>query len=102
MMNDNEFKNVITHPSKNNSFGKNIAVPFISGVLGCSLVLGTCFGVPSIKQKLFSGTGSSVSTSSGASASTSENSGTINTDLYLFQNIQIQQYMQLIKFYHQL
>ncbi len=81
MMNDNEFKNVITHPSKNNSFGKNIAVPFISGVLGCSLVLGTCFGVPSIKQKLFSGTGSSVSTSSGASASTSENSGTINTDL---------------------
>ena len=81
MMNDNEFKNVITHPSKNNSFGKNIAVPFISSVLGCSLVLGTCFGVPSIKQKLFSGTGSSVSTSSGASASTSENSGTINTDL---------------------
>ena len=81
MMNDNEFKMVITHPSKNNSFGKNIAVPFISGVLGCSLVLGTCFGVPSIKQKLFSGTGSSVSTSSGASASTSENSGTINTDL---------------------
>ena len=77
MMNDNEFKNVITHPSKNNSFGKNIAVPFISGVLGCSLVLGTCFGVPSIKNKLFSGTGSSVSTSTNAST----NSGTVNTDL---------------------
>ena len=78
-MNDNEFKNVITHPSKNNSFGKNIAVPFISGVLGCSLVLGTCFGVPSIKQKIFSGTSSSVSTSSNTSTST--NTGTVNTDL---------------------
>ena len=54
MMNDNEFKNVITHPNNNNSFGKNVAIPFISGVLGCSLVLGTCFGVPSIKQKIFS------------------------------------------------
>lgn len=80
-MNDNEFKNVITHPNKNNSFGKTVAIPFISGVLGCSLVLGTCFGVPSIKQKLFSETGSSVSTSSGTSTGTSTNSGTINTDL---------------------
>ena len=78
-MNDNEFKNVITHPNNNNSFGKNVAIPFISGVLGCSLVLGTCFGVPSIKQKIFSGTGSSVSTSSNTSTST--NTGTVNTDL---------------------
>ena len=78
-MNDNEFKNVITHPNNNNSFGKNVAIPFISGVLGCSLVLGTCFGVPSIKQKIFSGTSSSVSTSSNTSTST--NTGTVNTDL---------------------
>ena len=78
-MNDNEFKNVITHPNNNNSFGKNVAIPFISGILGCSLVLGTCFGVPSIKQKIFSGTNSSVSTSSNTSTST--NTGTVNTDL---------------------
>lgn len=78
-MNDNEFKNVITHPNNNNYFGKNVAIPFISGVLGCSLVLGTCFGVPSIKQKIFSGTSSSVSTSSNTSTST--NTGTVNTDL---------------------
>ena len=77
-MNDNEFKNVINNPkSHNNSFGKTVAIPFISGILGCSLVLGTCFGVPSIKNKLFSGTGSSVSTSTNAST----NSGTVNTDL---------------------
>ena len=56
-MNDNEFKNVISNPKSyhTNSFGKTIALPFISGVLGCSLVLGTCFGVPSIKEKIFSG-----------------------------------------------
>lgn len=77
-MNDNEFKNVINNPkSHNNSFGKTVTIPFISGVLGCTLVLGTCFGVPSIKNKLFSGTGSSVSTSTNAST----NSGTVNTDL---------------------
>ncbi len=34
-------------------FGKSVALPFISGILGCSLVIGTCFGIPSIKSKLF-------------------------------------------------
>lgn len=46
--NSNEFKS-----HKNNSnFGKTVFIPFISGTLGCALVLGTCFGVPSIKEKL--------------------------------------------------
>ena len=78
-MNDNEFKNVISNPSsyQKGSFGKTIGIPFISGILGCSLVLGTCFGVPEIKQKLFSNTNNSVSTST----NTSLNTGTINTDL---------------------
>ena len=34
-------------------FGKTVAVPFFSGVLGASLVLGTCLGVPSIRNNLF-------------------------------------------------
>lgn len=34
-------------------FGKSVVLPFISGILGCSLVIGTCFGIPSIKSKLF-------------------------------------------------
>lgn len=78
-MNDNEFKNVISNPGsyQKGSFGKTIGIPFISGILGCSLVLGTCFGVPEIKQKLFSNTNNSVSTST----NTSLNTGTINTDL---------------------
>lgn len=84
-MNDNEFKNVISNPRSyhTNSFGKTIALPFISGVLGCSLVLGTCFGVPSIKEKIFS---SNTSNSVSTSTNTTQNAGTINTDLVSLSN----------------
>ena len=37
---------------KSSNVGKNIFVPFLSGVLGSALVMGTCFGVPSIKASL--------------------------------------------------
>ena len=40
--------------SNGNGFGKTILLPFISGIAGCALVIGTCFGVPSIKEKLIS------------------------------------------------
>lgn len=33
-------------------FGRGFLVPFISGVLGCSVVIGTCFGIPSIREYL--------------------------------------------------
>ena len=47
---DNNFK-----PSKPKKEKKpsRFFVPFISGMLGASLVIGVCFGVPSIKSKLF-------------------------------------------------
>ena len=38
--------------SNGNGFGKTILLPFISGIAGCALMLGTCFGVPSIKEKI--------------------------------------------------
>lgn len=40
--------------NKSNSSVSKITVPFISGMLGATLVVGTCFGVPSIKNKLLS------------------------------------------------
>lgn len=58
MDNENEFnisnENTFRKSSKqySNGFGKNIFIPFVSGVLGATLVVGTCFGVPSIKEKL--------------------------------------------------
>ena len=50
-MEENEFRSVI-NKKQNSSFGRSVVVPFISGVLGCSLVLGTCFGVPNIREKI--------------------------------------------------
>lgn len=37
-------------------FGRGFLLPFFSGILGCSLVIGTCFGVPSIRSKLINTT----------------------------------------------
>ena len=34
-------------------FGKQVVVPFVSGVVGAGVVIGTCFGVPSIRDNLF-------------------------------------------------
>lgn len=55
--NENRFEVISSKTSKSNfkqsnGFGKAILLPFFSGVVGCSLVLGTCFGIPSIKEKL--------------------------------------------------
>ena len=48
---NNSFKkSPIKH--SNSGFGKSVFVPFLSGIIGATLVVGTCFGVPSIKQKL--------------------------------------------------
>ena len=82
-MNENEFTNVINNSkSRNHSFGKSVVVPFISGILGCSLVIGTCFGVPSIKEKILGTTENSVSTSTSTSTST----GVANNDLVSLSN----------------
>lgn len=55
---------------KNKSgFGKSVLIPFVSGVVGCSVIIGTCFGVPSIKTKLLGHSTSNISTSSSNSTS---------------------------------
>lgn len=49
--------------SKNHSgFGNSVLIPFVSGALGCAVVIGTCFGIPSIKSKIIGDTDSSIST----------------------------------------
>lgn len=49
--NQNAFKkSKVKHTSS--GFGKSVFVPFISGILGASLVMGACFGIPSIKENL--------------------------------------------------
>ena len=45
----------IDSPKKHNS-KSNIFVPFISGILGASLVMGISFGVPTIRNRLIPNT----------------------------------------------
>lgn len=78
-MDNNEFNYVPNNQFKKakpvkqtSSFGKTVFVPFISGVLGATLVIGTCFGIPSIKNNLIGITNSNsniVSTSTGSTYS---------------------------------
>lgn len=62
-----EFKTVNQSKGEKNksnfNFGKTVAVPFLSGVLGAGIVLGTCFGVPTIKERLVGTNNKSVETS---------------------------------------
>ena len=57
---------------ENFHFGKNILLPFVRGIVGCSVVIGTCFGVPSIKEKLV-GKSSTVQTSTSNASGTTSN-----------------------------
>ncbi len=48
---------------KNDSgFGRSVLLPFTSGIVGCAVVIGTCFGIPSIRTKIIGNTTSSIST----------------------------------------
>ena len=71
--NENRFEVISSKTSKanfkhTNGFGKAVLLPFCSGIVGCALVIGTCFGVPSIRTKIIGSTGtSSISTTNNSS-----------------------------------
>lgn len=50
------------------NFGKTIVVPFLSGVLGAGLVLGTCFGIPGIKENILGKTSVNANAQNSSSA----------------------------------
>lgn len=57
----------------NHTFSKNILLPFCSGILGATLVVGTCFGVPQIRDTILPNAGliSTSATSEGTNSSSS-------------------------------
>ena len=59
-------------------FGKSVILPFVSGVLGCAVVIGTCFGVPSIRNNILNNT-------SNLSGSNSSSNSNTNIDGYVSQ-----------------
>lgn len=90
MDNENEFnyskENSFRKNQKNSNysgFTKNILVPFISGIVGASLVLGVCFNVPYIKSKLIGSSSSNTNSSlTSTSATSSYSSDLINLTEY--------------------
>ena len=93
--NGNRFEVISSKTSKanfkqSNGFGKTVLVPFVSGIMGCALVIGTCFGVPSIKQKLTGSTTTSnttVQTSSGTTSNLISLSNYSNTAVFAANKI---------------
>lgn len=53
--NSNTFRSVNNSNKSKLGFTKSILIPFLSGVVGAVLIIGTCFGVPEIKTKLMGG-----------------------------------------------
>ena len=62
--------------NKTNNFGKSFFIPFCSGVLGATLVIGTCFGVPNIRDKVI-GNIEKPSNASVSQSKTMDYSGTL-------------------------
>lgn len=94
--NENRFEVISSKTSKanfkkqSNGFGKTVLIPFVSGIMGCALVIGTCFGVPSIKQKLTGSDTSSkatVQTSSGTTSNLISLSNYSNTAVFAANKI---------------
>ena len=83
--NENTYRKVMMEPERKNSgFGRSVLVPFASGILGSCLVVGTCFGVPSVREKIIGAITSKevVSTSSELSTSPVVNSNLVSLSSY--------------------
>ena len=59
--NDDFYKKFNSDTPKSGGFKYNVFLPFISGILGSGLVIGLCFGIPNIKEKLVTYTPSEIS-----------------------------------------
>lgn len=82
-MEENKFELVSTNNFNDNNskkthinFTKSILLPFFSGIVGTTLVIGICLGTPTIKEKLFNNSNVSVQQPASSSTSTS----TVNTE----------------------
>ena len=72
----------VSYGGKNNfSFGKHVFVPFVSGVIGAGVVLGSCFAIPTVRENLFS-----ANSNNNSSTSVVENNNSINTSLISLEN----------------
>ena len=57
---ENHFKKADS--PRRSGFGKNVFVPFASGIIGAGLVVGVCFGVPEVRKNIIGDINTSVPT----------------------------------------
>lgn len=66
-------------------FGKSVLMPFLCGALGTVIVIGTCFGVPTIREKLLPSTNNQeaiITNTSQETATTSTNDNLVSLSNY--------------------
>lgn len=64
-------KEISTKKQKGNfSIGKQVILPFTSGVLGTAIVIATCFGVPTIREKIVGTRENNLSNTTGGTTNT--------------------------------
>ena len=81
---ENHFKKADT--PKKSGFGKNVFVPFVSGIIGAGLVVGTCFGVPKVRENLIGNSNVSVPTYSTIDkVEQADNKATINSSYNYYE-----------------
>ncbi len=76
VQNPNTYKTIYQNESTDKlkiGFGKGVLLPFLSGVVGCAVVLGTCFGIPSIRSQILTS-----NTVNKTNSSNTQNSGYIS------------------------
>ncbi len=74
--NPNTYKDIYKNESSSKhsfGFGKNVLLPFFSGVVGCAVVLGACFGVPAIRSEILN-----INSNTGNNSSNSQSSGYVS------------------------
>ena len=76
--NDDIYKKFNLDTKKTGSFKSNVFIPFISGMLGATLVVGLCFGIPNVKEKLITYTPSEISNSNNSKNNSNSNSGVVD------------------------
>ena len=78
-MSENEdfYSKFNTNSQKRHTFKSNIFVPFLSGILGASLVLGLTFGVPNIRKSVLPNPNTTFN-SNNSELNPSTNNGTVN------------------------
>ena len=76
--NDDIYKKFNLDTKKSGNFKSSIFVPFISGLLGASVVMGFCFGIPNVKEKLVAYAPKEISDSKNSTNSETSNSGVVD------------------------